>query len=108
MTSHSRRLGLAAVAVAAMVDPASSLSVQQQEAPYRNPALPVEKRVDDLLARMTLDEKIGQMTQADHASLKDGSEVSGLFLGSVLSGGDSELPDVSAKAWRTHTEALQK
>ena len=108
MTSHSRRLGLAAVAVAAMVDPASTLSVQQQEAPYRNPALPVEKRVDDLLARMTLDEKIGQMTQADHASLKDGSEVSALFLGSVLSGGDSELPDVSAKAWRTHTEALQK
>ena len=81
---------------------------QQNEAPYRNRALPIEKRVEDLLGRMTLDEKIGQMTQADHASLKDATEVDTLFLGSVLSGGDSELPDVSAKAWRTHTETLQK
>jgi len=31
--------------------------------PYRNPALPVEARVADLLARMTLEEKIGQMSQ---------------------------------------------
>jgi beta-glucosidase len=29
--------------------------------PYLNPALPVEKRIDDLLARMTLEEKIGQL-----------------------------------------------
>jgi beta-glucosidase len=108
MRVQSRRLGLATAAVAVMVNPGSSLSGQQDQAPYRNPALAVEKRVDDLLGRMTLDEKIGQMTQADHASLKDGSEVDTLFLGSVLSGGDSELPDVSAKAWRTHTETLQK
>ncbi len=29
--------------------------------PYRNATLPVEQRVDDLLARMTLDEKVGQL-----------------------------------------------
>ena len=29
--------------------------------PYRNPSLPVERRIDDLLARMTLDEKVGQL-----------------------------------------------
>ncbi|MBN2105450.1 glycoside hydrolase family 3 C-terminal domain-containing protein [bacterium] len=28
---------------------------------YKNPALPVEKRVNDLVSRMTLEEKIGQM-----------------------------------------------
>ncbi|MFI5892910.1 glycoside hydrolase family 3 N-terminal domain-containing protein [Actinoplanes sp. NPDC051513] len=33
--------------------------------PYRDPALPVEQRVDDLLARMTLPEKVGQMLQLD-------------------------------------------
>ncbi|MEO7448125.1 MAG: glycoside hydrolase family 3 N-terminal domain-containing protein [Humibacillus sp.] len=33
--------------------------------PYRDPALPVEKRLDDLLARMTLPEKVGQMLQLD-------------------------------------------
>jgi beta-glucosidase len=41
----------------------------QQEAitaaPYLNPALPVEKRVDDLIGRMTLEEKVSQMR--DHA-----------------------------------------
>ena len=33
--------------------------------PYRDPALPVEARLDDLLARMTLPEKVGQMLQLD-------------------------------------------
>src|SRR5215472_1073944 len=29
--------------------------------PFRNPALPVEKRVDDLVSRLTLEEKVSQM-----------------------------------------------
>lgn len=35
----------------------------QNQAPYKNPKLSVEERTKDLLARMTLEEKIGQMTQ---------------------------------------------
>lgn len=31
--------------------------------PYRNPALPIAERVEDLLSRMTTEEKIGEMTQ---------------------------------------------
>ncbi|MBQ3504473.1 MAG: glycoside hydrolase family 3 C-terminal domain-containing protein [Oscillospiraceae bacterium] len=31
--------------------------------PYQNPKLPVEERVSDLLSRMTLREKVGQLTQ---------------------------------------------
>ena len=31
--------------------------------PYENPSLPVETRIEDLLKRMTLEEKIGQMCQ---------------------------------------------
>ena len=81
---------------------------QRENQPYKDANLPVAQRVDDLLKRMTLDEKIGQMTQADHASLKAPSDVDTLLLGSVLSGGDSELPDVSAKGWATHAESLQK
>ncbi|MFJ6272550.1 glycoside hydrolase family 3 N-terminal domain-containing protein [Pseudarthrobacter oxydans] len=34
-------------------------------APYTNPALPIPDRVEDLLGRMTLEEKIGQMLQLD-------------------------------------------
>jgi beta-glucosidase len=33
--------------------------------------LPVRKRVEDLLAGMTLEEKAGQMTQAERASVPD-------------------------------------
>jgi beta-glucosidase len=35
-------------------------------APYLNPALPIEQRVDDLIGRMTLEEKVAQMR--DHAA----------------------------------------
>jgi hypothetical protein len=31
---------------------------------YRNPALPIEQRVADLLKRMTLEEKVGQLATA--------------------------------------------
>src|SRR5215469_828432 len=39
---------------------------------YEDSAQPVEKRVNDLLKRMTIDEKIGQLWQA---SMEDGAEV---------------------------------
>ena len=32
--------------------------------PYKNPSLPIEKRVNDLVARMTLEEKVSQMMNA--------------------------------------------
>lgn len=35
-------------------------------APFRNPALPIAERVDDLISRMTLEEKVSQMR--DHAT----------------------------------------
>ena len=35
---------------------------------YKDPRQPVERRVNDLLSRMTLDEKIGQMTQIERGS----------------------------------------
>ena len=40
--------------------PRASMS-QAPTPPYKNPALPIEKRVDDLVARMTLEEKVSQM-----------------------------------------------
>lgn len=35
---------------------------QAQQADYRNPSLPIERRVADLLSRMTIEEKVAQMT----------------------------------------------
>ncbi len=52
--------------------------------------LPTKKRVADLLGRMTLAEKVGQMTQAERQDVDaDPSLVTTYGLGSVLSGGGS-------------------
>ena len=46
--------------------------------------------VKPVVASMTLDEKLGQMTQAELNNLKDEHDIERLFLGSVLSGGDAD------------------
>ena len=43
---------------------AGSAARGQETPPYRNPKLPVEQRVADLLSRMTLEEKVAQMEGA--------------------------------------------
>jgi len=49
-----------------------------------------DARVRALLAQMTLEEKIGQMTQAEQDALKDVNDIQKFFLGSLLSGGSSD------------------
>jgi beta-glucosidase len=49
-----------------------------------------DRQVDTLLAQMTLDEKIGQMVQVDSGALTNAADVRKYFLGSVLSGGNSD------------------
>ncbi len=48
--------------------------------PYGNPALPVSERVDDLLRRMSLYEKIGQMTQIDITLINTSGEQKDVML----------------------------
>jgi beta-glucosidase len=53
------------------------------DSPYRDPSLTVEERVDDLVGRMTLPEKVGQMLQLDsRGDIKD--VVTGKLAGSIL------------------------
>jgi beta-glucosidase len=47
-------------------------------------------RARALLSKMTLEEKIGQMTQAEITGLKDEQDVEKYFLGSLLSGGSAD------------------
>jgi beta-glucosidase len=49
---------------------ASRGRVEPGAAPYRNAKLPISQRVDDLLGRMTLAEKVGLMTQVDVRKLQ--------------------------------------
>jgi beta-glucosidase len=64
-------------------------------------------RAESLLAQMTLDEKIGQMTQVDLAALKDRSDIQKYFLGSMLSGGDSKPPENTPASWIETCNELQ-
>ena len=67
-----------------------------------------DSQVEPLLARMTLEEKIGQMTQAEHGGIKDIKDVETYFLGSVLSGGNSD-PETgnSLSSWTEVYERYQ-
>jgi beta-glucosidase len=68
--------------------------------PYLNPALPIARRVADLLGRMTIEEKIGQMTQAERAAVAgDPTLIAQWRLGSVLSGGGSTPATNTPAAW---------
>jgi beta-glucosidase len=67
-----------------------------------------DKKVDALLAQMTLDEKIGQMVQVDSSGLKDKADVQKYFLGSVLSGGTSDPPaGNTAQDWLKFVDGFQ-
>lgn len=73
-----------------------------------SPAPTGEARVRTLVSQMTLAEKIGQMTQADHDFLKDPADVARYFLGSVLNGGNSDpRAGNSMQAWRDMVESYQ-
>lgn len=74
---------------------------------YTDPAYPVEERVDDLLSRMTLEEKIGQMTQAERQALGSEGDISTYFLGSLLSGGGSAPSPNNAVEWADMYDRFQ-
>lgn len=54
--------------------------------PYLNNSLPIDERVDDLLGRMTTEEKIGQMALVEKNSIVDPLDVASYGLGGVMSG----------------------
>jgi beta-glucosidase len=67
-----------------------------------------DARARALVARMTLAEKIGQMTQPDHEFITDPADVERYFLGSVLNGGSSDPREGnSMQAWRAMYEGYQ-
>ena len=55
--------------------------------------------VEALLREMTLDEKVGQMAQADRSYLRREGDIHDYSLGSLLSGGGSSPPDKTAPGW---------
>ncbi|WP_327185242.1 glycoside hydrolase family 3 protein [Streptomyces sp. NBC_01334] len=75
--------------------------------PYLNPKLPVKKRVADLLSRMSLAEKAGQMTQAERGAITAPGDIAAYDLGSLLSGGGSTPTPNTPEAWAKMIDAFQ-
>jgi len=68
----------------------------------------ISASVDSLVAQMTIDEKIGQMTQIDMRMIDDISDIGDLYIGSILSGGGSVPSDNSPKGWVNMVNEFQK
>jgi beta-glucosidase len=67
---------------------------------------PIDARVEDLLKQMTLDEKIGQMTQVEKNSIRPG-DITKYFIGSILSGGGGSPANNTTKDWYAMVEGFQ-
>ena len=88
-------------------------SSSQTKSSTIKPFTAYQSQAREVLARMTLEEKVGQMTQAEQDALKDFSDIRTYALGSLLSGGSSDpKAGNSVKAWAdlydlVQTEALK-
>jgi len=83
-----------------------SVPLLAQDKPYRNAELPVEERVEDLLARMSLDEKLGQMTLVEKNSIQPVS-VTKFLIGGLLSGGGGYPTTNTAEGWAAMVDEYQ-
>uniref|UniRef100_A0ACD5X0U7 Uncharacterized protein n=1 Tax=Avena sativa TaxID=4498 RepID=A0ACD5X0U7_AVESA len=75
---------------------------------YRDPKQPLSQRIDDLLGRMSLAEKIGQMSQIEQANAT-ADVIKKYFIGSVVSGAGS-VPAVRAPpgTWVEMVNGMQR
>lgn len=86
---------------------------RSQALPYQDASLPAASRADDLLGRMTLAEKVGQLAQVTVTELKSDAALDRVFgeegVGSILSGG-GELPGGAntPRAWAEGINRIQK
>jgi beta-glucosidase len=107
-------LGVSLVAAAALLACGDERPPSGGEAaPPDGPAPPdpsqvIAARVAELVGQMTLDERIGQMTQIDRGSLRSESDIATYALGSILSGGGS-TPDTNTPAgWADMVDGYQR
>jgi beta-glucosidase len=119
MTTSRLMLALVALATAGVVAscaPSPSITPSASASPaspsvasatYRDPRQPVAARVADLLGRMTVDEKIGQLTLVEKDSI-DAAGAGRAFVGGVLSGGSGNPDPNTPGAWYAMVDGFQR
>jgi beta-glucosidase len=127
-TKRVLRLAFAAATAVALTVTCAQSGVSQQpdrraEPTYLDASSHVDRRVADLMRRMTLEEKVGQMTQIRVGKLRGDCQwtpgplredcmravLVDAKVGSILSGGgDFPVPENSPRAWAEMTNAIQR
>ncbi|MDQ2836684.1 MAG: glycoside hydrolase family 3 C-terminal domain-containing protein [Actinomycetota bacterium] len=92
---------------ATLSGPSPTVIINAHGLPYLNSTLPIAQRVSDLLSRMTVADKVGQMTQAERQAVGDGTDIAKYRLGSILSGGGSTPTPNTPQAWADMVDAFQ-
>ncbi|XP_065622914.1 uncharacterized protein LOC111996302 isoform X1 [Quercus suber] len=86
---------------------ASNMVQATAYAAYKDPKRPIGARIKDLMKRMTLEEKIGQMVQIERVNAT-AQIMKQFYIGSVLSGGGSvPAPKASPRQWIDTVNKIQ-
>ena len=105
--SHARSAATVAVVGAMLAGLTGVPAAYAVALPYQDASQPVETRVADLLSRMSLDDKVGQMTQSERGVTAT-SDMTTYRIGSVLSGGGSVPSPNNATGWADMIDGLQR
>ena len=88
--------------------PSDALQAVPARPIYTDPAATVAERVADLVGRMTLEEKLGQMMQVDRRYVLAPEDIARFQIGSVLSGGGSAPEPNDAASWARMVDEYQR
>jgi beta-glucosidase len=102
MTTNHPLLG----ALGAVLLAATATSLATAAAPRKRLSA-YDAEAKALLAKMTLEEKVGQMVQAEQDQVGDGKDIETYFLGSLLSGGNSDPKTNSLQDWTDLYDRVQ-
>ena len=105
---EARSIPIELISDAATPSTAPRIVINAHGLPYLDPALSTAERVDDLLGRMSLAEKAGQMAQAERLGMDSPDQIASLGLGSVLSGGGSVPAGNTPEAWADMVDDYQR
>ena len=83
------------------------ISLIAQDKLYLDSTASIDDRVDDLLNRMTVEEKVGQMIQGERSNATIIDDITQYYLGSILSGGGSVPYPNTTESWMNMYDNMQ-